>query len=149
MKNFLLLLIVSTFFLEGCVGAWVLREESTATTYAESQISSDKNKDKPISNLHHKLPTKQSIQKEFGNPQEVETIGNKEIWHYDKELGWSGIVPILVVVPLPLIFPSNRETVFEFEGNKALLKRDFYTKEKIHGCGIFALHTISFGCHSL
>jgi hypothetical protein len=153
MKYILSLVILSSFCLDGCVGAWVLQEKSHVTSYVEIQQSNhqsnDKTKDKPLCNLPDKLQTKQSILKKYGNPVDIEKSDNKEIWHYDKELGWSGVVPVLVVVPLPFIFPSNRETVFEFDGDKLLLEKEFYTEEKIHGCGIFAAHTIEFGCYSM
>jgi hypothetical protein len=49
-----------------------------------------------------KVVTKEAFLKDWGNPDEIiSTSENEETWIYDRKL-WCGVIPILIVLPVPV-----------------------------------------------
>ena len=64
--------------------------------------------------------TKEGFLKDWGNPDEIISPSeNEETWIYNRKL-WCGVIPILIVVPVPLILPvCDGFDRIEFHGNQS------------------------------
>ena len=67
-----------------------------------------------------KVTTKAEFLKDWGNPDEIiSTSENEETWIYKRKL-WCGVIPILMILPVPLILPvCDGFDRIEFHGNEA------------------------------
>ncbi len=139
--------------LSGCVGIAFFHE--SVKTYsgpfgldrsAGDFVSRQKN---PNYALHlGEVRTKADVLARWGEPAKRVTAESLERWFYHRELGWSGIVP-LVIIPIPLVFPLHRDTVLVFSGDTLTAIEKQETKWSGWACG-FGLTphnlALSFGC---
>ncbi len=115
------LLIPLVMCLDGCVGIGVAHE--SVKTYSgpfglEKSVGyfvsrqSDGNYRLDLGQVR----TKADVLARWGEPAKRVTTESSDRWFYHRELGWSGIFPI-VIIPIPLLFPVYRDTVLVFHGD--------------------------------
>src|SRR6266540_3694179 len=105
----------------GCVGVAVVHE-SVETSYAEP-FGLGKDVGYFVGNYSdHRMEqlvqvrTRSDVLARWGEPAKRLVTESSERWFYHRELGWSGIIPF-VVIPIPLLFPVYRDTVLVFHGD--------------------------------
>lgn len=124
-----------SLFLVGCVGVTYTRvDNKPANKEAYSKYC------KGLEETPSTLITKEAIRLAHGEPHEVETISNNEVWRYKKEgYLWSG--PTLwLIIPIPLKLPtSSIHYTVEFEGDYAVnIYRSVSTTTNVI-CGPFVI----------
>ena len=145
MKSRSLLILLITIMLQGCVGGMVLHQNNR-TFNGVGVVNADM---PPTTSKCKNASTNENtktIQSRYGLPTSIETNGDAETWRYKGSLGWSGIVPILVI-PIPLIVPTgHRDTVLNFSNGKLVSVTNEGTSGPAAVCGLLMLHNIEFGC---
>lgn len=78
-----------------------------------------------------KVTTKEEFLNDWGKPDEIiSTSKSEETWIYGRKL-WSGVIPILIILPVPLILPVyDGFDRIEFHGNEA---KNLHTRHIVAG----------------
>lgn len=62
--------------------------------------------------------TKDDVRSILGSPANITYADDNEVWWYWHDVAWRGVVPWIVVMPIPLIAPVGiNHTVVTFQGN--------------------------------
>lgn len=91
--------------------------------------------------------TKNDVLALWGEPAKRITNGSSERWFYSRELGWSGLLPV-VIVPIPLLVPIGyRETILVFDGDTLTAIEKKRGRERVVICGVIPQgHNMGLGC---
>ena len=83
--------------------------------------------------------TKEELLKEWGKPDKIEKNDIVERFIYNGSLQFSGIFAVVMIVPIPIIFPSQRRhCIVEMEnGLIKRLEKIQAMKERTYGCAGF------------
>jgi len=132
-------LVLLSAVLSACVGAMVVSEGSSIDKSPGLTLQRQRGVVDPYGS--GPSYTKFDVRKLWGEPDAIAQSGSVEYWHYNREIGWSGLL-IGLVIPIPLMVPTGyRETILEFSGDN-LLKVDYrHTKGRGLLCGILQVHS--------
>jgi hypothetical protein len=113
----LLFLAMLCPLLQGCVGVAVLHSRTKVINdpvipfYSEipEPVSSQKSSETTNTVVY----TAEWLQKNWNGPDHISHgVGNsEEIWTYKSRRIWKGVIPIIVIIPIPLVLPVGRESV--------------------------------------
>ena len=105
---------------------------------------------KDLVNLDEKPPsmrrgsagvTKSQLKEAWGDPDEIEVVGNVERWTYNTGRRWNGVWGFFIIVPVPLVIPTGHEKmVVEFSGNRLQTAEAHYQVSQAWGCAPIPLH---------
>lgn len=140
MRHIKLLLPVLLALTTGCtIGMTTLKEESKIMRDGQFELSKERGILKSIRYDFDepRILLKNQIIEAWGEPDGTEKSDNKyytDIIIYDKYIGYSGVIPILIL-PLPLVAPTGyRSTYFYLKDDKALKAKEEYTDVKTDYC---------------
>jgi len=116
MRLFLFLAMLCPF-LQGCVGVGVLRSRTKVINNPE--ISSYSDTPQPVSRekvsaaTNTVVYTAEWLRKNWEKPDHISHVAgtSEEIWIYKSDRIWEGVIPIIVIIPIPLVLPVGRESV--------------------------------------
>ena len=92
--------------------------------------------------------TKADLLRVWGAPKRTYSKDGKEYWVYNESIAWRGIVPTIVVIPIPLVLPvGHNETTVEFEGDVITSIWNEKGIDRWFGCSIGSDITPPGGCH--
>jgi hypothetical protein len=125
LKPFFFLLLIATS-LQGCMALYKYGEQTTQTEMPRvsirAQSPSDLSSFRPIlssergKNNDHwvSTPTTSWMLENWGNPTRVKTISHEpkaELWTYEFDTIWGGVMPVFIVLPIPLRAPTGKEKI--------------------------------------
>lgn len=122
LKTVFLILLMSTS-LQGCVGLVQYGEKTTQTEMPSVSLSArsptanppaispgpDKQDGRWIS-----TPTTSWMRENWGKPTRVKAVSEEpkaELWTYEFDTIWGGVMPIFLVLPIPLRAPTGKEKI--------------------------------------
>lgn len=125
LKSLFLVLLTSTS-LQGCVALFKYGEQTTQTEMPSVSVSakspsatsslppvissgSDKQDGRWVS-----TPTTTWLRENWGNPTRLKAISvepKAELWTYEFDRIWAGVMPVLLVLPIPLRAPTGKEKI--------------------------------------
>jgi hypothetical protein len=136
----------------GCAGLGVLAVGNDQTIIVNPRLSSEKSEGFLYSERGKiystggvtPATTADQLRKAWGAAEHIEKVGpQREVWRYNHGLRWNGLVFLVVVVPVPVIFPVGSDTTeFTIEGGwitRVIVRED--TATAAVGCAAaFGLH---------
>lgn len=125
LKNTFLILLLSTS-LQGCIALIKYGEQTTQTEMPSVSVSarspstgpsdppvipsgSDKQNGRWVA-----TPSTTWLRESWGNPTRLKSISDEpkaELWTYEFDTIWGGVMPVLVVLPIPLRVPTGKEKI--------------------------------------
>ncbi len=89
----------------------------------------------------------------WGQPDKKYSDNDFEIWRYNKSgLAWAGIMPVIVIIPIPLLVPTGKHyTNFKVQNNVILSATENIRTGSLAFCGFFPFDVepiVRFGCFS-
>lgn len=95
---------------------------------------------------------KKQIKEAWGQPDEIDIVGTTERWFYRKDRLWSGVWGVLVVIPIPFVFPTGREQMqIDFANDQVKSVNVQYQHGIGRGCSLIPRPMgdgVFFGCQS-
>lgn len=83
----------------------------------------------------------------WGAPDARHSVGGDEIWRYERERRWAGVV-LIPVVPVPLLLPVAHDRVeFRFHGDTLLDSRVWKVEGRVALCGLAIGPCSAPGCY--
>jgi len=125
LKSIFTVLLISTS-LQGCVALFKYGEQTTqtempsvsASAKSPSAPSSYPPVVSPGSEKHDgqwvSTPSTAWLRENWGRPTRVKAISEEpksELWTYEFDTIWGGVMPVLIVVPIPLRAPTGKEKI--------------------------------------
>ncbi|WP_154668253.1 hypothetical protein [Pseudoduganella violaceinigra] len=150
----LFFLILISISLQGCVALFKYGEQTTqtempsvlATAKSPSALTSeppvisaaaDKQNGRWVA-----TPSSSWMRDNWGNPTRLKIISDKpkaELWTYEFEKIWGGVMPVLVVLPIPLRAPTGREKIeFLLEEDRVIRATVTRAKDQYGGAFLFS-----------
>jgi hypothetical protein len=102
------MLLALFFFIHGCVG--IAAKGNRSATVLNPNISKDKGK-LGSEQVSDNFVTSKELLEYWGKPDKIEPVSNGEKWTYNFDLRWNGLIAIIVIIPIPLVFPVGYEYV--------------------------------------
>jgi hypothetical protein len=118
------LLLLLPFLVCGCVGFATVRPRETTDTL-------------PIADgVTSESATRADLLTAWGEPGAKRSAGGDEIWTYERNRRWAGVV-LLPVVPVPLLLPVAHDRVeFRFRGDTLVDTRVWRVEGRVAMCGL-------------
>ncbi|MDR2981325.1 MAG: hypothetical protein LBV12_03655 [Puniceicoccales bacterium] len=143
-------LLIASLSLQGCVG---IVARYTATNEMESLQISEKagiHGVRTFRTTGQGTPRKYDtawLEDNWGNPDSIEFTRTEEadqIWIYKFDFRWNGIIPIIVIIPIPLVAPVGKERIeFLVKNGDVVGARQICTKNYEAIAGLY-LHQCGF-----
>jgi hypothetical protein len=152
LKSLFFLLLISTS-LQGCVALFKYGEQTTQTEMPSVAVSvkspSALSASPPVissgadtqNGRWVPTPTTSWMRENWGNPTRLKAISGEpkaELWTYEFDTIWEGVMPVLVVLPIPLRAPTGKEKI-EFLLQEDRVVRATVTKATEQYGGVFLL----------
>jgi len=85
--------------LQGCIGGGIIKSKTSSYHWYDSH-----------SKTNAEVYTSTWLATNYGKPTSVSTNANEEVWTYQSDRIWAGVMPV-VIVPIPLAVPVGRERI--------------------------------------
>jgi hypothetical protein len=102
--------------LNGCLGGAVIQRSAMSD---DSNIALKDERGYIVNKVHGVEYSKQEVLQLWGPPYAKDLEGETEAWRYHREIAFSGLMLVVVVVPVPLLVPVGyRDTILFFSNDK-------------------------------
>ena len=143
-------LLAST--LTGCAGVIAVQEHNiTRTPPTKQGWTPDVCPGTEVGKFAHcgYAATKEEFRQAWGDPASVKQDGENEVWQYNRDVAWRGVVVGAIIIPLPLVAPTgfNHETLtFGPDGKLINSVSEIGGPGAAVGCMYWPLANDQFGC---
>lgn len=147
----ILMIILSSFLVAGCVGAGTITTRSDTTEIgASSWVRMCPTKEigelTACKSEEARFLTVENFKSLWGEPKSYGSEEGQEYFVYNRSLAWRGVL-VFIIIPIPLLLPvGHNETTLFFEHGKLIrtIREEFKSNAAV--CGLHSEGPNGFGC---